>query len=173
MARTRSAWRGPNLLARPDNPNALSNCRSSITFHMWVSKMRGLSRDRGRKKSFASYIRLKLAAQQRPRHPVELVIPDGSVIDWLVQCSKMREFVHERLEAVVFSVATYQNSLVAPQESTTNRSSVYPLNYSLANQVDAPILRHLIAPYPQPGLPSEFSDFLASYCAIRVSHRVL
>jgi len=28
----------------------------------------------------------------------------------------MREFVHERLEAVVFGVATHQNSLVASQE---------------------------------------------------------
>jgi hypothetical protein len=38
------------------------------------------------------------------------------VIDRLVQRSKMREFVHERLEAVVFGVATHQNSLVASQE---------------------------------------------------------
>src|SRR5260370_3854906 len=51
------------------------------------------------KKKLASYIGLKLAAQQRPRHPIELVIPDGSVIDRLVQRSKMREFVHERLES--------------------------------------------------------------------------
>jgi hypothetical protein len=125
------------------------------------------------KKKLASYIRLKLAAQQRPRHPIELVIPDGSVIGRLVQRSKMREFVHERLEAIVFGVATHQNSLVASQEDAANRSSVYSLNYSLADQIDAPILRHLIAPYSQPGLPGEFGDFLASYCAIRISHRVL
>ena len=124
------------------------------------------------KKKLASYIGLKLAAQQRPRHPIELVIPDGSVIDRLVQRSKMREFVHERLEAIVFGVATHQNSLVASQEDAANRSSVYSLNYSLADQIDAPILRHLIASYSQPGLPGEFGDFLASYCAIRISHRV-
>jgi hypothetical protein len=124
------------------------------------------------KKKLASYIGLKLAAQQRPRHPIELVIPDGSVIDRLVQRSKMREFVHERLEAVVCGVATHQNSLVASQEDAANRSSVYSLNYSLADQIDAPILRHLIAPYPEPGLPGEFGNFLASYCAVWISHRV-
>jgi hypothetical protein len=37
------------------------------------------------KKKLTSYIRLKLAAQQRPRHPIELVIPDGSVIDRIPQ----------------------------------------------------------------------------------------
>ena len=95
------------------------------------------------------------------------------MIDRLVQRSKMRDFVHERLEAVVFGVATDQNSLVASQEDAANRSSVYSLKYSLSDQIDAPILRHLIAPYPQPGLPDEFGDFLASYCAIRISHRVL
>jgi hypothetical protein len=89
------------------------------------------------KKKFASYIPLKLAAQHRPCHPIELVIPDGSVIDRLVQRSKMREFLHERLEAVVFGVATHQNSLVPSQEDATNRLSVYTLNYSLADQIDA------------------------------------
>ena len=80
------------------------------------------------KKKLASYIRLKLAAQQRPRHPIELVMPDGSVIDRLIERSKMREFVYERLEAVVFGVATHQNSLVASQEDAANRSPVDPLN---------------------------------------------
>src|SRR5579864_9284051 len=94
------------------------------------------------RKKLASYIRLKLAAQQRPRHPIELVIPDGSVIDRLVQRSKMREFMHQRLEAIVFGVATHQNSLVASQQDAANRSSVYSLNYSLADQIDAPILSH-------------------------------
>jgi hypothetical protein len=72
----------------------------------------------------------------------------------------------------VCGVATHQNSLVASQEDAANRSSVYSLNYSLADQIDAPILRHLIAPYPEPGLPGEFGNFLASYCAVWISHRV-
>jgi hypothetical protein len=74
----------------------------------------------------------------------------------------MREFVHERLEAVVFSAATHQNSLVASQENAANRSSVYSLNNRLADQMDAPILKHLIAPYPRPSLSGEFRDVLSA-----------
>jgi hypothetical protein len=85
-------------------------------------------------------------AEGGPSDGVELVLPTGTVIDFLVNGPEMSQFMDQRLEAVALRVAADKNSLAIVQRHSAHSTAKYLLDYGFANHVDSPAIGHRVGP---------------------------
>src|SRR5579871_159046 len=118
-----------------------------------------------------SYVPLQLAAEQRARHAIELVIPHRSMVERLIEGPQMRQLVHQRVEAVMAGVAADEDRPVAAHQNAADLASVNVLDHGFAHQVHAPSPGHFVAPDARPGPARKLGDILAPNRPIRIRHR--
>ena len=99
-------------------------------------------------------------AEQYARNRIEFVLPHRTVVGRFLQRAQMRQFMDQRFETVMASIASDQNSLAARQRDPTDLPAMYALDHGLAHQVHLPAGRHRVRPNSRPGLPGNFGDVL-------------
>lgn len=83
--------------------------------------------------STGSDVAFKFVPERRACDGAEFVLPSRTMVEAVVECAQMRQFVHERLEAVMLGVAAHQDGFAMSEDDAAYATPMRALNHGLAH----------------------------------------